>query len=718
MMKKKNAGRSPRGREEARLLGLLAVAWLAVAAIGLHGCDNPLARMSLEEMREKNAKGDMQAARPLRMKLRKSLTVRDAIEYALKNSFEARLMAKKKEIERELVTGSKLRLLPTLQANLERSRQDRLTPSYSKDYRTEEKAAEPTYSQGRHTNTFQMSLIWNLLDFGATYLKSRQAQDRYLMSEQNLRRVRQNLVLSVTKAYWRAVVAQEALKVAEDLAVKSEVHEDEIEKLIEKGAISKYQGLEIQSRLLSSRMNLEEFEQEYARAKATLSGLMGMAPGTKFRLDRPDFKTDLVIEPLPMRELEKETLRRRPELFNEDLNERISYDEARIALIKMFPSPSLFLRYEHDANKLLYVHDWWTVGLNASMQLLSLPAKYSDYKATKLESGMIVERRHALAVAILSQLHLAAIDYNDAQRRYGYTRQLMDYRNQQLDFVRKQRKAGKAHHGVELEAEEKALRARIEFVKAHTDLLVAQRQLDNTIGRDPEDMVSLERQRLAARATGRKAIMEDPETSPWLRFALRDPEGKISYGPPRPPLTGEVDANRAQLLVDTIRFTADIEERRDAISELIAMGAGVAPHVMVLLDDEVMENRIYGIIILRETRAPQAYPVFFNLLGDKNQRIRFHTSLALRSMTGVDMHYLADATVQSRRAAIQRWDDYLKQHNLFEVKEKEAEVAETPPVEEVAPEMPKAPQPSEPNETPAPPANDSPAAEIAVNVEG
>jgi len=181
---------------------------------------------------------------------------------------------------------------------------------------------------------------------------------------------------------------------------------------------------------------------------------------------------------------EQEAMMQRPELFQQDLQERISADDARLAIAQMFPSPALFLRYQHDRNKFLRHKTWTTVGARASWDLLSIPRQVFEHRAARRRVTYVRDRRVLLAVAILSQVHLAAIEYEEAIETHRLVRGLSDTRQQYLDVVRNRQQQGEVGADAVLDAETKQLFARVRYMSAYAEVMTAYARLCNSLGRD------------------------------------------------------------------------------------------------------------------------------------------------------------------------------------------------------------------------------------------
>ncbi len=58
----------------------------------------------------------------------------------------------------------------------------------------------------------EFSLVWNVLDFGVTYFRGRQQENKATIEEYEYQRIANSLVLRIVTSYWRAVSSRLALE--------------------------------------------------------------------------------------------------------------------------------------------------------------------------------------------------------------------------------------------------------------------------------------------------------------------------------------------------------------------------------------------------------------------------------------------------------------------------------------------------------------------------
>ncbi len=460
---------------------------LLVGLAALGGCFRGVDNQPLDVMRAQNNLADLARYRQMAPKLDQPLTLREAIELALDHNLDIYVAQQERAFHEELAGRARLKMLPAMVANAQVARRSEYIASSSVSALSGTQSLEPSYSAEKSIEKFDIGVVWDLLDFGVSYLRSRQADDRTRIAGQRLRRVRQQMALEVTEAYWRAAAAREAAAIARQVERMLAASSATIDKQLNEQTISRVDALKRQAPLLEHQLTLHQYQQTYQQARAELARLIGLTPDADFDLAPINFDQPLPELGLDLDAMETEALLSRPELFEQDLHQRISRHDARVALVEMFPSPSLFWRYESDQNKLLYINDWHTVGLRATWDLLSIPGKLKQHDAAKVQAEVIGRRRMALAVGVLTQLHLAAIEHAHARDYLGMTEQIAAKRTELIEALANAAEQGEQSQGQSLEDRLKHLTARARYLMGYARTMGARARLFYAAGREPAD---------------------------------------------------------------------------------------------------------------------------------------------------------------------------------------------------------------------------------------
>ena len=76
-------------------------------------------------------------------------------------------------------------------------------------------------SQERHLRTADLAFSWNVLDFGLSYVRARQAADKALIAEEMRRKAAHRIVEDIRTAYWRAISAEHLIRRLEKLKART-----------------------------------------------------------------------------------------------------------------------------------------------------------------------------------------------------------------------------------------------------------------------------------------------------------------------------------------------------------------------------------------------------------------------------------------------------------------------------------------------------------------
>ena len=417
-----------------------------------------------------------------------NLTVEDAVQLALLHNLDLWVAREEIEIQDEIKNRTKQKMLPGLMLSGEESGRNRENVTSSSNYYTHQTTVPTSYSRERHQESFRLEAAWNLLDFGVSYVNSLQQENRTQIQEQVYRRTRQKVVLEVKAAYWTAVAADEVAKVANSIAVVIENQRDVLQRHIQDGNISKEDGLQQDLELLNRLKLMNHYERDAQSARAELARLIGLPVGMKVNLIPFNYETMDVSEALPgVEELCQYAIMNRPELFCKDLEEAISYEDARAALLKTLPSPSMFLGFNYDADSHLLFENWTTYGLRASWNLFSIPGSLKDRKIGKMNAEVKQRERMALTVSVMTQVNIAYLQYQEALRGFRMSDDIHQRRLALLDAFIDGAKQG-THTDAEVVNQKLLfLQDRAAYLMAIADVATARVRIYSAMGADPDE---------------------------------------------------------------------------------------------------------------------------------------------------------------------------------------------------------------------------------------
>jgi outer membrane protein TolC len=520
-----------------------------IAAAGiLAGCAATPERLTLAEQIS-HAAADRATLYASQEPVSGPIALEEALARALKYNLDHRVALMERALEERLSDSAGMDLLPELAGRAGLRTRDNIAASSSRSVRTGQQSLEPSTSADRDSGTADLQLSLNVLDFGLSYFGAKAQGNRALAAEERRRRVVLTVADQVRAAYWEAVTAEQlAPRVRSVLSEARDAlqfaRQAESERLM-----PPLETLQFQRAMLEIIQQLESLDSELATAKAELAGLMGLPPGTSYRLTSPRQSSTRL--PYRLSDLEAVAMVQRPEIREELYNARNVTLETRSAMLSLLPGANLFAGINYDSNSFLLNQSWADAGLQVTwnlLRVLTLPAMQAEGEARE---NLSENRRLALRMAILTQVNVAYRRYQRATRQYARASELRDVEQRIAQATRS--------------AEESDAQNRLERVRAAAASVLAERsrnrafaEVHNALGSlyaasgvDPlpdmiedGDLATLSRaiaERSAAIQAGRASLPRIPDSAsaptaslvPELRVATR-PAAYTVLPPPRP----------------------------------------------------------------------------------------------------------------------------------------------------------------------------------------
>lgn len=346
------------------------------------------------------------------------ISMEEAIARAVKYNLQHRLALMERALADNLTELKHYSMLPKLAAEAGYRMRSNEDASSSESVRTGTQSLEPSRSRERRGSTADLEMTWNVLDFGLSYYEAKAHGNKALAAEERRRRVVGDIVRQTRAAYWAAVSAE---RMRADVAYTLVQANDALSKSQETGRrrlLAPVASLRYQRDLLNMVRQLEQLENELAKAKTQLASLMNLAPGTDFSLVMPS--GDLMSPALSfsLTDLEALAMVRRPELREESYLARNAVIETRMSILRMFPNASLFGGVHYDSNKYLVNSNWASAGAQVSWNLFNLFSLPATLRTGESREQVAELRRQALRMTVLSQVHIAWHQRDYAKRTF------------------------------------------------------------------------------------------------------------------------------------------------------------------------------------------------------------------------------------------------------------------------------------------------------------
>ncbi len=459
-----------------------------VAVVGLAACVAPQPYSQTEN--EARALADLGSMFQDQEPVAAPITLEEAVARALKYNLDRRLKLMEEAVSRREVDVAEMSLLPNLAASAGYFARTNYDASVNKTL-TGPNAGQVgdtyTTSDEKAFGTGNLVVSWNVLDFGISYIRARQQADQSLIVSERRRQVVQNVVQDVRAAYWRAAAADRVLKRLDPLLADVQAAVADAEAAVTQRVGPQLDALEYQRTMLEAERQLKALRSQMQQARTELATLMNLRPGTPFEITAALVPTPGAVPALPadLDALELTALANRSEVRGEAYQLRINENESWVALLRMLPGLELTSSLDHSANKYLLNNTWASGGVELTWNLLNLFSGPRAMALAESQEMLSQVRRHALSMAVLSQVNVANLAYRTAVEDYQLAERIASVEAR----IRDQLEAGGA---AQQQGRRAVVRGRIGAAlaelrrdMAYADMQAAWGRMFATIGADP-----------------------------------------------------------------------------------------------------------------------------------------------------------------------------------------------------------------------------------------
>ena len=453
---------------------------VTVAIILLASCNNSeyYRQQRVEKAREHFNKINKRTIDP-----NKVFTLNECIDTALKHNLSLKVYDLKEQIASEKVTARLLGMLPELNVSNQFNARNRTPGARSQNIATGSQSLVSSRSVDNTINNIKIELAISTLDFGLAFLNSVQAENRRLITLEQKKRAAQNLVFDVVKTYFKVASCQDAIDTAEKLLIKCRKLEKVFVELNDSKSVSPFRLLDERKRFIRLEKRLMSYRRSYEDSCIELRSLMGFAPKEKIRVDTRWLKKLHVADLPSIKVMEKIALTERPELYELDFEADILVTEARKTILTMFPTAKLFLDFTNSNNSYLYTQSWGQVAVHTAYNLLRLPQRIAEYRATNAQVDEISMRTLALSIGIMAQVRIAHANIQEVRQRYELDDRTFQAYKKHLRKAGQSYKSGSSLSRLELDRMElETAETYIDRLISMSNYYVAYYRLLNTVG--------------------------------------------------------------------------------------------------------------------------------------------------------------------------------------------------------------------------------------------
>jgi outer membrane protein, multidrug efflux system len=459
---------------------LFGVSLLVLTISGCAVTSQPIDR----SVSEQRAQSDLESMFKDQEPLNGPLTLHDAMARAVKYNLEGRLKVMEEALAQRQVDLATFDMLPRMALSAGYAGRDNVSASSSESIKTGTQSLEPSTSQDRDRGVADLTMVWNVLDFGVAYVSAKQQGDQRLIVQERRRKVVNTIIQDVRSAYWRALAAERLLTQIDSLMIRVNQARENSQRLSEQRIGDPIQALSYQRALIEATRQLEDQRRALSLAKTELATLINLPMGSNVSLKAsdnypiPQLKVDLAV-------LEQEALATRPELREQDYQTRISAAETRKAMLRLLPGLEFSAGGHYDSNSFLVNQSWADYGVKVTWNLFNVLSAPAAIDVAKAGEDIAAARRQAMSMAILAQLYVANANFNEAQRQFQTSQQLAGLDSQIVEQLRNRYKAQGIGELELIQGELNALQANLRRDLSYAELRNSYGQLFASAGLDP-----------------------------------------------------------------------------------------------------------------------------------------------------------------------------------------------------------------------------------------
>ena len=421
----------------------------------------------------------------------------EAMARALKYNLDVKVEVMKNMLAHQQLDLSHYDLLPRVAANAGYDGRSNFSGGISQSLLTGQTSLEP--STGTEKNVFdaELTLSWDVLDFGLSYILAQQAGDDLLAAEEEKRRVANRVMQEVRAAYWQAVSAERVLERIRILGKWVRLSLKNSRMARERRLDSPLVSLKYERDLLSTKSEIQKLYEKLSVAKINLASLMNLEPGKSYQLVTPGRQEDLPALQVNLENWEYKALLNRPELRVLDYQKRINAKETKAALLELMPSLNLSVGGNYSSNKFLFHNNWLSYGTRVSWNLLNIFRQPARLKVIEAQEKVLDTQRLAMTMTIMAQVHVGVARYAAMQAEVATAGQYYETQDQIMEQIRREWKVSRTGGQFLLRENVSTLLAELRYESALAELQITYADLLAAVG---EDLVPVEIKRRSVQA--------------------------------------------------------------------------------------------------------------------------------------------------------------------------------------------------------------------------
>ncbi|MBF0584126.1 MAG: TolC family protein [Magnetococcales bacterium] len=463
---------------------LSPVAWIVLSSLA--GACTVLPEPLSQQARLSRSQQDRQAFLQGTAPVDHPITLAEAMARAIQYNLDHKL----KRMEEALAQGqtqlSEKDILPKLTMQAGYMSRNNQSGASSISLISGVQSLEASSSAQRESGEADLTVAWNVLDFGLSYIRAQQQADRYLISQERRRKVIHDILQEVRQSFWRAMAAQRLLPELTDFLAEARRALADARRAEKNLLQPPVKALEYQMGLLETIYQITTLQRDLTVARTQLAALINLDLNSPFTLALPENGLEEIPRfPSNIQTLEEIALVHRPELREEDYLTRIDTAEARLALLQLLPGVNLTGGYNTSTNSFLYHQNWIQGSLQVAWNLVNLVRAPSALAVAEAKGEIAKARRLSMGMAVLTQLHVAKIRYDQTEEEYRIIQQMSQVARRVYQHTSHEEQSQTKTDLERVQTQARAIYRRLQKELAYAELQNAAGRLYLSVGVDP-----------------------------------------------------------------------------------------------------------------------------------------------------------------------------------------------------------------------------------------
>lgn len=413
------------------------------------------------------------------------ITLFEAMARALKYNLETRVQGLKEMVTHRQLDLAHFDMLPKVVADAAYNGRSNFAGASSQSLETGQQSLVSSTSSDKDIYTSNLTLSWDVLDFGLSYVRAQQAADDVLIAEEDKRRIANRVIQDVRSAFWKAVGAERALGRLAFLQDWVTQALGEVHLIRERALADPLTSLQYERELLSAQREIQLLYQELSLSRIHLAELMNLDPGEPYELAVPDHPPLVSKVEEKLEDLEYRALLNRPELRKVDYQKRINAKETKAAILELLPNLNVYFGGNYDSNNFLFHNNWLNYGAKVSWNLLNVFRHPVRLQVIDAQEKVLDMQSLALTMAMMSQVHVSVAQYHAAMKDVATGKRYLDTQMAIADQVQRAWSLNRLSEHLVIREKMQGLVAELRYESALAKLEMAYANVLAAIGEDP-----------------------------------------------------------------------------------------------------------------------------------------------------------------------------------------------------------------------------------------